>query len=975
MPQNALPWFPLTADYIDTYNDSVLKYLRDALQSSQDPADEDSSYVTTRRLLGQRAAQIEADAATMTLAAALAWRKDGEAAARNVKVVATEAFIRCRECQDVRSEVGLLCYCLAVLRPECADALSEILCRCLHAERISSVGYIMDDVIDLDPVSFVEAMGGAEMTVSEEDSWFEGHGTLRVRPDRIDVYDMSRKFVLIKASDSLKAVISAPLKTIEVQADKKEARNGFNLDRYIRSCEDVVPDEPARPALEYYADGDRLTVRITAKDYDSLRAVSTDAAYNRLERDICITGGGNNVRGIYMNNLADALSVGSCINVYYDESRDCFSIDDTIIDFIYEKYWREDEATGSTYDKTDALLLFPARGQIMNTWLTREGFLVRTGYEPLPRNSFRTLEIDDYNRSSEFIIAKVSDEEPIDDEPFDENEARRQFLMEFRKYCHDNPIMSETAPASPKVQTIAASGVSFLHRLLALRWKKTSAKTKERIDSLSLAEILATLSGNNEDRSYYRILRGYVERTVLFAQQKFDRLKPLDSGECSRFAGTGRLAQIAELLSCYGGDGEADVIVRGLEADDEMIRTIAELVQAANRFKDMQPLESLRTALHREICVILGVSDSIEIPADQDDSAGFPFRPEGESVEHKMSWVFDNETSEFNETAQSSKCLKTICAFMNRYKEQGDSHLYIGTDEKRLRIKGLYDDIKALVDKGVLDVSKGALSDAYLRHVMDMIAKNFPDSYQNVSPEMVCDGRVLDLCVHPASKGVVYFHGTAYYRQGSSTRQMSTAAIEEISDRKLLMRSEISDKIDNIRKAISLEHTVELTGYDSSNSNTEGVDRKLEVFSFTDSRWLDSVWAFDPKDRKNKVFRLRRCDSVRILEEKWKNKSRHKTRPLDIFGISGDVSVEVSVVLKNVLVKNLLTEMYPDTAGSLEPVGDRQWRLHAFLRSDRSLETLCGFCLAYASDLDFSGCELLKQRLRTRLEKLLDELE
>ena len=109
MPQNALPWFPLTADYIDTYNDSVLKYLRDALQSSQDPADEDSSYVTTRRLLGQRAAQIEADAATMTLAAALAWRKDGEAAARNVKVVATEAFIRCRECQDVRSEVGLLC--------------------------------------------------------------------------------------------------------------------------------------------------------------------------------------------------------------------------------------------------------------------------------------------------------------------------------------------------------------------------------------------------------------------------------------------------------------------------------------------------------------------------------------------------------------------------------------------------------------------------------------------------------------------------------------------------------------------------------------------------------------------------------------------------------------------------------------------------------------------------------------------------
>ena len=31
--QTALPWFPMNAEYIDTYNDSVMKYLRDTLAS------------------------------------------------------------------------------------------------------------------------------------------------------------------------------------------------------------------------------------------------------------------------------------------------------------------------------------------------------------------------------------------------------------------------------------------------------------------------------------------------------------------------------------------------------------------------------------------------------------------------------------------------------------------------------------------------------------------------------------------------------------------------------------------------------------------------------------------------------------------------------------------------------------------------------------------------------------------------------
>lgn len=109
-------------------------------------------------------------------------------------------------------------------------------------------------------------------------------------------------------------------------------------------------------------------------------------------------------------------------------------------------------------------------------------------------------------------------------------------------------------------------------------------------------------------------------------------------------------------------------------------------------------LERLRIDLHREICTILGVSDSIV--AKVEDDGRFPFMPEGENIEHKMSWVFDNETGLFNETSQSFKCMKTICAFMNRYAEQGESHLYIGTDEKRRFVSGFQADIDELIKKG-----------------------------------------------------------------------------------------------------------------------------------------------------------------------------------------------------------------------------------------------------------------------------------
>ena len=76
----------------------------------------------------------------------------------------------------------------------------------------------------------------------------------------------------------------------------------------------------------------------------------------------------------------------------------------------------------------------------------------------------------------------------------------------------------------------------------------------------------------------------------------------------------------------------------------------------------------------------------------------------------------------------------------------------------------------------------------------------------------------------------------------------------------------MADKIDAARRAINSGHTICLVGYDSSNSNTSDKDRKVEAFAFTDNKRCDSLWAFDPKDRKNKVFHLRRADVVKVVD-------------------------------------------------------------------------------------------------------------
>lgn len=293
---------------------------------------------------------------------------------------------------------------------------------------------------------------------------------------------------------------------------------------------------------------------------------------------------------------------------------------------------------------------------------------------------------------------------------------------------------------------------------------------------------------------------------------------------------------------------------------------------------------------------------------------------------------------------------------------------------KRRRISGIQPDIDFLIAKGELK-AQGDVNDEYCRHILDIIKRRLPESYQYVHPTFLCDGRVLDLCISPAVGGVVYLDGTAYYRYGPSSREMPEKIREEIGERKLLHLDDMTAKVDAVRRAISTGRVAVLKGYDSSNSNTVAQDRPLEVFAFVDNGRFDAVWAFDyAKDRRNKVFLLRRADSVEVLDRKWANEKHHKPEKLDMFGFYGTEHIDFKIILKTTRAKNTLVERYPDARQCLEILPDNRWRVSGVLLNRYSLDAACSFYLGLADDVDISDSPEFRQFVYDKIASLIEKI-
>lgn len=954
---NALPWFPLTPDYIDKYNESVIKYLKDEASSSK----EDKSFSTTVSLLHQRAEQLLAEFSSKPLEEA---EITGESLLlQYIRTVGTEVFMQLKKEVPAKGMLIFLCYLVALYDNELTDEMSSLICKAIRAEKVKDIEFSMDDMVNPDVHALAKALQNTVFETSSEPVWYEKKGTLKMDSDGISIYDMSRSFIDVKYKTGGSFRTETVIDHIPVgfEVDKKDKKE-ISLRRFLADTASCKPSKGETVTKKTYAEGDELTVMVTSKGYEEINASSIDPVYEPLYSKITI-GRDANVRGIALSDLSWNLNVGDLVNVVLEEDG-TFSIKETILDYLYNRFWKDDEH--GDYSRMAAKLLFPKSGSRPNTWFTEYGFLVRSGYEDVELGSYRYLEGGEYNTDIDWLADfEVVEDDEVEDR-FNEREAKAKFI---REMVYDTSVIKSPQPPKVILRFAEPWQVSMLHRTLAQ--KQGFALSSDAPSYFLGCCAIAAVNEDSRDMDYYNVRMEYHNALLFFAANRVNAIKGLDTKEIQTVSAD-RMAKMVDIISEYGRSEESeflnDIITN--EQDNELT-TVAKLVQAANRFQGNAFLETLRGSLHREICTILEVSDAIEIPQSSIDDE-FPFEPEGPSVEHKMSWVFDNETGTFNETTQSQKIMKSICAFLNNSFEDGGGHIYIGTDEKRRYICGLDADIKALLGKGILS-GEGDVNDEYYRHISGIIKTRFPENYEKVKAQFICDGRVLDIYVSPADGGVVYFNGIAYEKYNSSARPMREDRKESIISQKFLQKNGMAEKINNILKAKHQSRYVILKGYDSSNSNTDR-DRKLEVFAFTDNNRRDGVWAYDPKDRKNKVFLLKRAEAVEITDEKWQHTKQHKTAALDIFGYFGEEQVPFSMLLKSIRAKNLFIEQYPDAKNCLEKIGDKTWKVETTLLNHSSLYAACSFYLGYSDDLDISATPALVKIVAEKINKLLEKI-
>jgi len=162
-------------------------------------------------------------------------------------------------------------------------------------------------------------------------------------------------------------------------------------------------------------------------------------------------------------------------------------------------------------------------------------------------------------------------------------------------------------------------------------------------------------------------------------------------------------------------------------------------------------------------------------------------------------------------------------------------------------------------------------------------------------------------------------------------------------------------------EAIDNKQQVQLCNYSSSHSKTIR-NRVVEPFSFTTN--FIQMWAYDIEEKNNKLFNIKRIESVQILPQTWKYSTEHVTGKIDIFRISSFEQIPVKLKL-NLLAFNLLIEECPLSEKFLTKLNANEWMLETNVCS---LEGVGRFVMGLLQDIEILEPEELKDFVHKKLQ-------
>jgi predicted DNA-binding transcriptional regulator YafY len=162
-------------------------------------------------------------------------------------------------------------------------------------------------------------------------------------------------------------------------------------------------------------------------------------------------------------------------------------------------------------------------------------------------------------------------------------------------------------------------------------------------------------------------------------------------------------------------------------------------------------------------------------------------------------------------------------------------------------------------------------------------------------------------------------------------------------------------------EAIENEKQVELCNYSSAHSKTIR-NRLVEPFAFTTN--YIQMWAYDVEEKKNKLFKIKRIESIQMLPQTWQHTAEHASGNMDIFRISSFEQMPVKLKL-NLRAANLLMEEYPLSEKCVSKISDNEWILETEVCS---FEGIGRFIMGLLQDIEILEPVELKIFIQKKLQ-------
>ena len=885
-PSSSTPlWLDLRTEYIDDNFEKVVEYLRNADKN-------DSFYKKTKELFEQRIEQLLEGMSNRSLYADPANKDTTLKAAR---MLAVYLLTHSHSAKFSAEAFVALAKTLASLWPDHAKTLINKSIERLQHNEVDSLGFTWSDYDKIAQELFIyNLVNNSKFSAPIKGfKYLSQHGSLLLDKNGLHLCSSPIKEAEKLLDSGAKSMDTSLKMTVVTPAGdklkKSQEKDIKAIEKFVKDLKlDFQNSNQSKTTKRYYSNGDEATIIITNIFNKYISVKTIDDNYHTIEGQLKINR--PSIDYYLRDDIYDFMSEGDIIKATVrDVNKKEFDFEDQFVGYIL-KDSEENDLEEDNF--AECIIVNETKSNLM--WINDYGHPIRTPLDDrFGIGSQAYLSIKNIDKKYRTIYGEIVEGPLEKNEKFvvleKQKECFRCFVDFHSTKAHSNQGATTNDPLST---TLTSLLVRFL-----FDYQKTLLKPSERYKNLSLAMLMATIMGDNDSVAYIEFAKNYLSSLVAFVNNEpVDELLTTAGSRFATAESTKLRVGIVELLREYGKDSNSQVLNDAIDSESEKISQLAQLIQSANRLKDILT-PGVLSAIKHEILKALSIES--EKDTDFEADSGTFIGIESATMEFKTSVIFEPGKSDVpNETRQNSNIARAVCAFLN---SQAGGTIYIGVNDQGY-VVGVDNDMKCL---------KCTEIDTYTRYIQDMLTKRLgTDAIYYVKIEPAYDGKVVMIHIQPHPYQVVELNGKAYVRINNESRLMPDDMRIELLNEKRKKDKEKAANLSWLHKACQLKKCVILHGYASSNSR-KIQDRHIEPFKVVEKDNL--VQGFDIDKKVCRVFNIDRIDYVELLDnEDWGNTRAHKEIEVDAFHLSGERAMPVSLEL-DLMARNLLIEEFPRT--------------------------------------------------------------